>query len=100
MSWKILYCKEFNNFCKKDITEFINLKYKNQKMGIRKIKNQIGKKIKNLRIENDLSQEQLAEFVGMSREHISCLERGKNLVTIESLYKISEYFKIDIRDFF
>ncbi len=69
-------------------------------MGIRKIKNQIGKKIKNLRIENDLSQEQLAEFVGMSREHISCLERGKNLVTIESLYKISEYFKIDIRDFF
>ena len=69
-------------------------------MGIRKIKNQIGKKIKNLRIENDLSQEQLAEFVGMSREHISCLERGKNLVTIESLYKISEYFKIDIKDFF
>ena len=69
-------------------------------MGIRKIKNQIGKKIKNLRIENDLSQEQLAEYIGMSREHISCLERGKNLVTIESLYKISEYFKIDIKDFF
>ena len=69
-------------------------------MGIRKIKNQIGKKIKDLRIENDLSQEQLAEYIGMSREHISCIERGKNLITIESLYKISEYFKINIKDFF
>ncbi len=69
-------------------------------MGIRKIKNQIGKKIKDLRIENDLSQEQLAEYIGMSREHISCIERGKNLITIESLYKISKYFKINIKDFF
>ena len=63
-------------------------------MGIRKIKNCIGKKIKYLRIEYNLSQEKLAEHVGLSREHISCIERGKNLASIDSLYKISEYFKI------
>lgn len=69
-------------------------------MGIRKIKNDIGKKIKNLRLENGLSQEKLAECVNMSREHISCLERGKHMVTIDSLYKIAEYFKINLKDFF
>ena len=69
-------------------------------MGIRKLRNNIGKKIKNLRIENDLSQEQLAENINMSREHISCIERGKNTISIESLYKISKFFKVDIRNFF
>ena len=63
-------------------------------MGIRKIKNQIGRKIKSLRLENNLSQEKMAELVGLSREHISCLERGKNLITIDTLYKISSYFNI------
>lgn len=69
-------------------------------MGIRKIKNQIGRKIKSLRLENNLSQEKMAELVGLSREHISCLERGKNLITIDTLYKISLYFNINIKDFF
>lgn len=69
-------------------------------MGIRKLKNHIGRKIKDLRIENNLSQEKLAECVGMSREHISCIERGKNLISIDSLYKIASFFKINIKDFF
>ena len=69
-------------------------------MGIRKLKNQIGKKIKALRIDNDLSQEKLAEYVNLSREHISCIERGKNLASVDSLYKIATFFKINIKDFF
>lgn len=69
-------------------------------MGIRKLRNDIGKKVKNLRLDNDISQEKLAEYVGMSREHISCIERGKNLPTIETLYKLAEYFEIDIKTFF
>ncbi len=69
-------------------------------MGVRKIKNQIGRKIKELRLNNNLSQEQMAEFVGLSREHISCLERGKNMITIETLYKIATNFDLDIIDFF
>lgn len=69
-------------------------------MGIRKIKNQIGRRLKNLRLENNLSQEEMAELVGMSREHLSCLEHGKNLITIDSLYKIATYFNKNIKDFF
>ncbi len=69
-------------------------------MGIRKLRNDIGRKVKSLRLDNDISQEKLAEYVGMSREHISCIERGKNLPTIETLYKLAEYFEIDIKTFF
>lgn len=69
-------------------------------MGIRKLRNSIGKKIKGLRIEHDISQEKLAEYINMSREHISCMERGKNMPTIETLYKISTYFEVDMKFFF
>lgn len=69
-------------------------------MGIRKIRNSIGRKIRNLRLDRGISQEKLAEQVNMSREHISCIERGKNLTTIETLYEMSKFFGIDIKDFF
>jgi len=69
-------------------------------MGIRKLRNDIGRKLKELRQERELSQEKLAEYVNMSREHISCIERGKNLPTVETLYHLANYFEIDIKDFF
>lgn len=69
-------------------------------MSIRKLRNQIGRKIKALRLEHDLSQEKFAEYVDLSREHLSCIERGKNLASIETLYNISQYFEIDIKSFF
>ena len=69
-------------------------------MGIRKIRNSIGRKIRNLRLEKGISQEKLAEYVNMSREHISCIERGKNLTSIETLYEMSKFFEISIKDFF
>ena len=69
-------------------------------MGIRKLRNDIGRKVKELRQERELSQEKLAEYVNMSREHISWIERGKNLPTVETLYHLANYFEIDIKDFF
>ena len=69
-------------------------------MSIRKLKNRIGRKVKSLRLESGLSQEKLAEYINMSREHISCIERGKNLASIETLYYLSEFFKVDIKYFF
>lgn len=69
-------------------------------MGIRKLRNDIGKKLKKLRLEKGISQEKLAEYVDMSREHISCIERGKHLATVETLYNLSKYFEVDIKYFF
>lgn len=69
-------------------------------MGIRKLRNSIGRKVKSLRVERGLSQEKLAEYVNMSREHISCIERGKNLASTETLYYLAKFFNINIKDFF
>lgn len=69
-------------------------------MGIRKLRNNIGRKLKSLRLERGLSQEKLAEHVNMSREHISCIERGKNLASTETLYTLAKFFEIDIKEFF
>lgn len=69
-------------------------------MSIRKLKNSIGRKVKALRLEHGLSQEKLAEYINMSREHISCIERGKNLAGTETLYTLAEFFKVDIKYFF
>ncbi len=69
-------------------------------MGIRKLRNQIGRKVKALRLERGLSQEKLSECVDMSREHISCIERGKNLASTETLYYLAKFFEIDIKEFF
>ena len=69
-------------------------------MGIRKLRNTIGRKIKTLRKEKGLSQDKLSEYANVSREHISCLERGKNSVNVETLYRIAQYFEINIKDFF
>jgi transcriptional regulator with XRE-family HTH domain len=60
----------------------------------------LGTKIKHLRIDKDLNQEQLAEKVNMSREHISCLECGKYSIQISNLYKIADFFEVDIKYFF
>ncbi len=69
-------------------------------MGLRKLRNSIGRKVKALRLAKGLSQEKLAEHVNMSREHISCIERGKNLATVETLYNMAQFFEIDIKTFF
>lgn len=69
-------------------------------MGLRKLRNSIGRKVKFLRMERGLSQEKLAEYVDMSREHISCIERGKNLASTETLYYLAKFFEINIKDFF
>ena len=69
-------------------------------MDIEKIKKHIGKRIKTLRTENNLSQEQFSECVGISREHISCIEHGKYMISIDKLYNIAEYFEVDIKSFF
>ena len=87
-------------YCNINLTVIFVLHAKLNYMGIRKLRNSIGRKVKALRLEKGLSQEKFAECVNMSREHISCIERGKNLATIETLYNMAEFFGIDIKSFF
>lgn len=61
---------------------------------------QLGRKIFNLRRKKGLSQNQLAENVGISREHLAKIETAKRCVSLGLLIDISEALEIPVRDFF
>ena len=52
------------------------------------IKEELGKKIKRMRINRGLTQEQLSEAVDISQRTLSGIEIGKNFVTAETLDKL------------
>lgn len=49
------------------------------------IKKNLGKKIKEKRLERQLTQEQLAEKIGISPKSLSQIELGNNFVSAENL---------------
>ena len=69
-------------------------------MGIKKIQNELGRKLKALRIDKGLTQEQLAFEVDISRDHLSNIELGKHPVNIKTLYKLAQFFEVDMKYFF
>ncbi len=64
------------------------------------IKENVGKKIKALRIEKNMSQETLADLAGLDRTYITFVETAKKNVTIETLYKITNALGISLSEFF
>lgn len=52
------------------------------------VKEELGKKIKRMRLNRGLTQEQLAEAVDISQRTLSGIEIGENFVTAETLDKI------------
>ena len=69
-------------------------------MGIRKIQNELGRKLKALRLERGLTQENVAFEVDISRDHWSNIELGKHPVNIKTLYKLAQFFEVDMKYFF
>lgn len=57
-------------------------------------------KIKELRKEKKISQEQLALAVGTTRQTITSIEVGKYTASLALAYKIARYFGLSIEDVF
>mgnify|MGYP003419442861 CR=1 FL=1 len=55
-----------------------------------------GKKIKKLRTDNGLTQDELAEKIYVTRTAISKWESGRGFPNIESLKTISKYFSVSL----
>ncbi len=60
--------------------------------------NEIGKKIRKERIKRNLTQDDLAEILFVTRQAISKWENGKTLPDYESLLNLSNLFTISIND--
>lgn len=60
----------------------------------------IGNKIKNLRIQKSLTQEELGERTDLSKGYISQLERNLSSPSMETFFSILEVLGISPKDFF
>ena len=58
------------------------------------------KKIKELRKQHKLSQEELADAVGTTRQTITSIETGKYVASLPLAHKIARYFGLTIEDVF
>lgn len=56
----------------------------------------IGKRIKELRIKHNMTQTELGEKLNLTKVSISCYENNTRIPSLETLYKISEIFSVDI----
>lgn len=54
----------------------------------------IGNRIKELRILNNLTQSQLAQLVFVSQDTVSLWERGKSLPSLHDLIRLVKVFKV------
>ena len=59
----------------------------------------IGKIIKKLRIDKNLTQESLAEKMGISTNYLSKVERGLSRLNIEAFFKMAEVLTFSLEDF-
>ena len=58
----------------------------------------IGNFIKELRKEQKLTQEQLAEKFGVARRTVSRWETGSNMPDLDILIEIADFFDVDLRE--
>lgn len=56
----------------------------------------LGKRIKNKKIEKNLTQEQLGEMCELSTAHIGHIERGTRVLSVDVLYKILQTLEVSV----
>ncbi|MBE5750847.1 MAG: helix-turn-helix transcriptional regulator [Clostridia bacterium] len=60
--------------------------------------NIFGKRLKELRLEKELSQEKLGQELGFSNQTISCWETGSREPDLETLLQIAHYFDVALEE--
>ena len=65
-----------------------------------KIEVRFGHRIKELRVKQGISQEELAFRCGLSKKYISDVERGTRNISLKSIEKISKGFSVNIKELF
>lgn len=59
-----------------------------------------GLHLKKLRLERDLSQEQLGLIADLDRTYISGIERGKRNVSLTNVFRIAQALEIPVAQLF
>lgn len=57
-------------------------------------------KIKVFRAMNDLTQDSLAQAIGVNRQTILAIEKGKYVPSLDLAFRIARYFKVNVEEVF
>ena len=60
----------------------------------------LSNKLRVLRAEKEISQQTLADKVGISRQTVNSIERGKFNPSVKTALKMAEYFGVAVEDAF
>ena len=60
----------------------------------------LGKKVQKLRREQDLTQEDLAHELGISRVYMGYIEQGRESPSLKLLMKMARKFGVGVEDLF
>lgn len=58
----------------------------------------VGQNVRRLRLAADLTQEAVAELMGVDRAYVSALELGKRNPTIITMWQVAEALKVRLAD--
>jgi putative transcriptional regulator len=61
---------------------------------------QMKNKIKVFRAMHDMTQEDLARTIGVTRQTILAIEKGKYVPSLDLAFRISRYFNVNIEEVF
>lgn len=64
------------------------------------LKEKLGKRIQEIRKSKNLTQEKLAEMIGIDTPNLSNIERGKRFVSSDTLEKIIKSLNVKEKDLF
>ena len=68
--------------------------------GDMEVKRNLKTKLKVYRAMHDLTQEDLANAIGVTRQTVIAMEKGKYNPSLELAFKIAHYFKVNIENVF
>jgi len=61
---------------------------------------QFGKRLKELRVQNGITQEELSFRSGVSRSHIGMLEKGLRDISLNCIFKLSRALEVPVYQIF
>jgi transcriptional regulator with XRE-family HTH domain len=60
----------------------------------------VARNVRRIRVERGLSQEELADLVGISRNYVGMIERQENSPTVVMIERLAKALKVDPVQFF
>jgi transcriptional regulator with XRE-family HTH domain len=76
------------------------VKMQNRTRQRRDTKKLIGNRIQTIRKLRNMSQEAVAEKIGIDSKHLSRIEVGRNFSSLPTIEKLAEILDVEMRDFF